>query len=166
MMVGRNWSAMQMWVPYLRDISDEQQIKNYIYSLREESGFTDFYFISREGNYQTVDGQTGYLTLQDRLPNLILNGENVVVNSVVPGQPEIMVFAVPTGPGTYRGFAYEAIAIAFNNSDLVQTLEISAFEGQSSSYVVHTDGRVIVENASESIRDIHNLIGILYDFPI
>lgn len=153
-----------MWVPYLRDISDEQQIKNYIYSLREESGFTDFYFISREGNYQTVDGQTGYLTLQDRLPNLILNGENVVVNSVVPGQPEIMVFAVPTGPGTYRGFAYEAIAIAFNNSDLVQTLEISAFEGQSSSYVVHTDGRVIVENASESIRDIHNLIGILYDF--
>lgn len=155
-----------MWVPYLRDISDEQQIKNYIYSLREESRFTDFYFISREGNYQTVDGQTGYLTLQDRLPNLILNGENVVVNSVVPGQPEIMVFAVPAGPGTYRGFAYEAIAIAFNNSDLVQTLEISAFEGQSSSYVVHTDGRVIVENASESIRDIHNLIGILYDFPI
>lgn len=105
MMVGRNWSAMQMWVPYLRDISDEQQIKNYIYSLREESGFTDFYFISREGNYQTVDGKTGYLTLQDRLPDLILNGENVVVNSVVPGQPEIMVFAVPAGPGTYRGFA-------------------------------------------------------------
>ena len=45
----------------------------------------------------------------------------------------------------------------------MQTLEISAFEGQSSSYVVHTDGRVIVENASDSIRDIHNLIGILYD---
>ena len=41
-----------------------------------------------------------------------------------------MVFAVPTDPGTYRGFAYEVIAARFNDRDLVNTLEISAFNGR------------------------------------
>ena len=160
-LVGRNWESMHMWVPYLQDTEDEEKIEDYIKSLRKEIGFTDFYFISREGSYQTVDGGSGYLNLKDRLPALILWREDVVVSSVVPEQPEIMVFAVPASPGTYRGFDYEAIAISFNNSDLVETLEISAFGGQSGSYVVHTDGRVIVDNAAGSIREIYNFLGML-----
>lgn len=51
------------------------------------------------------------------------------MNAVVPENPEIMVFAVPAGPGSYQGFDYEAIAISFHNSDLVETLKISAFGG-------------------------------------
>lgn len=162
-MVGRNWSSMHMWTLYLRDTEDEEKIEAYIKKLREENGFTDFYFVSREGEYRTADGKTGYLDLKQSLPALILQGEDVVVNAVVPEKPEIMVFAVPAGPGSYQGFDYEAIAISFNNSDLVETLEISAFGGQSGSYVIHTDGRVIVDNASGAVRDIYNFLGMLRD---
>ena len=160
-LVGRNWGAMHMWVPYLSEAGSDRQIETYVESVQEENGFTDFYFISREGNYLTVSGHSGYLDLKDKLPQLVLQKEDVVVNSVVPGQPEIMVFAVPSGAGSYRGFDYEAIAISFNNSDLVESLEISAFDGKSSSYVIHSDGRVIVDNTSGEIRDVYNFTNML-----
>ncbi len=162
-MVGRNWGTMRMWVPYLRDTSDEALIDSYIENAQKETGFTDFYFVSREGEYKTIDGQKGYLNLKESLPKLVLQGENIVVSSVVPGKPEIMVFAVPAVSGSYRGFSYEAIAISFNNSDLVETLKISAFDSQSSTYVIHHDGRVIVDNTSGQIRNIYNFLGMLED---
>ena len=160
-LVGKNWSTMRMWVPYLRDTTDEELVEAYIENARKETGFTDFYFISREGTYRTVSGKSGYLDLREGLSAMILHGENVVESSVVPGQPEIMVFAVPAVSNTYRGFHYEAIAISFNNSDLVEALKISAFDGQSSSYVIHPDGRIFVDNAGNFPRNIYNFIGML-----
>ncbi len=160
-LVGRNWSTLCMWVPYLQDASSDEAVEAYVESIQQEVGFTDFYFIFREGSYRTIQGKTGYLDLKERLPRLILQGENVVVSSVVPGQPEIIVFAVPATPKTYRGFHYEAIAISFNNTDMVETLEISAFDGQSSIYVVHADGKVVVDNTSGLIRDVHNFLALL-----
>lgn len=163
-LVGRNWHFMHMWTPYLKDTADEQQIEDYIARAKEEVGFTDFYFISREGSYRTVSDETGYLDLKEDLPELILNGKDLVVTSVVPGQPQIMVFAVPAAPGTYKGFDYEAIAISFNNSDLVETLEISAFNGQSVSYVIRPDGRVVVDTTDDEHKKIYNLLAMLREY--
>ncbi|MGN0405193.1 MAG: response regulator [Bariatricus sp.] len=160
-MVGNNWSTMQMWVPYLRDTADDDLIEAYIGKLQEEIGFTDFYFISREGVYQTISGENGYLDLKESLTELVLQDENVAVSSVVPGKPEIMVFAVPADSGTFRGFEYEAIAVSYNNSDLVEALEISAFDGQSGSYVVYPDGRVLVDNTKSEERTIYNVLSML-----
>lgn len=164
-LVERKWGAMHMWISYLRDASDERQIEDYISTVSEEVGFTDFYFVSREGNYRTVDGETGYLDMKEHLPELILNRRDVVVTSVVPGQPQIIVFAIPAYPGTYKGFDYEAIAISFNNSDLVETLQISAFDGQSGCYVIHADGRVIVDNAgcADGGCSFYNFLAMLRD---
>ena len=160
-LVSRNWSNMHLWAEYIHDIEDEEQIGYFITQAKEEVGFTDFYFISRESSYQTVSGETGYLDLKENLFNLILNGQDVVVNSVIPGQSQMMMFFVPVFPGTYQGFAYEAIAISFNNSDLVETLKISAFDGQSSSYVIHPDGRVVVESTSDHQSSIYNFLAML-----
>ena len=96
-----------MWEPYLAYAADDEEIKAYVEQAREESHFTDFFFISRNGNYISLEGKRGYLDLRDQLADLILDEEPVVINSVVP---EIMVFAVPSREGSYRGFAYEAIA--------------------------------------------------------
>ncbi|MGN0481598.1 MAG: response regulator [Lachnospiraceae bacterium] len=157
-LVGRNWSTMHTWIPYLRDIKDEKLIEDFISKAEAEAGFTDFYFISHDGSYRTISGETGYLDLKENLFELILDGKDVVVNSVVPGQPQIMVFAVPIDKGTYEGFDYEAIAISFNNSDLLETLKISAFEGQSNIYVIHSDGRVILNNTTQQQRNIYNFL--------
>ena len=66
-MLGRNWSTMHLWADYLQDVEDEEQIVDYVAHAKEKTGFTDFYFISRESSYRTVDGETGYLDLKENL---------------------------------------------------------------------------------------------------
>ena len=160
-LVSVNWSRMRMWVPYLEKAKSDEEVLAYVDQAREESNFTDFYFISRNGEYLTLTGNRGYLDLRDQLPNLILEKQPIVVNSVVPDQPEIMVFAIPAKQGSYRGFDYEAIAITYNNSDMVNALKISAFAGQASTFAALPDGRVVVDNGSEDMQDIHNLFALL-----
>ncbi|MGN0366131.1 MAG: ATP-binding protein [Suilimivivens sp.] len=160
-LVSVNWSRMRLWTPYIEAADSEEAVINFVNQAREETNFTNFYFISRNGEYLTLNGETGYLDLREKLSDLILNKEDVVVNSVVPDRPEIMVFAVPAAPGSYRGFDYEAIAISFNNTDFVEALKISAFDGNSSTYAVLPDGRVVVDNASESMEKIHNFFATL-----
>ena len=160
-LVSVNWSRMRMWVPYLEKAESDEEVLAYVDQAREESNFTDFYFISRNGEYLTLTGNRGYLDLRDQLPNLILEKQPIVVNSVVPDQPEIMVFAIPAKQGSYRGFDYEAIAITYNNSDMVEALKISAFNGQASTYAVLPDGRIAVDNSSEAMDSVHNLFVLL-----
>ncbi|MDD5882750.1 MAG: response regulator [Candidatus Faecousia sp.] len=163
-LVGRNWGAMHMWTPYLQSTLSDRQMESFAAKAKEETGFTDFYFISREGSYRTVSGDSGYLDMKEELPALILEHKDVVVNAVVPGRPQIMVFAVPAAHGSYQGFAYEAIAISFTNDDLVKSLEITAFNGQSNSYVVRPDGRVVVDGSNGQYRAIYNVLAMLREY--
>ncbi|MGN1351146.1 MAG: ATP-binding protein [Anaerovoracaceae bacterium] len=160
-MVSVNWSRMRMWAPYLEAAESEADIAAYVNQAREESNFTDFCFISRDGDYVTLEGKQGYLDLRKQLSALILDRQPVVVNSVVPDQPEIMVFAIPVSKGNYGGFDYEAIAITYNNSDMVEALKISAFDGQASTFAVLPDGRVVVDNGSENMQNTYNFLALL-----
>ena len=160
-LVSVNWSQMRMWVPHLEHLDDDEEVAAYVDEAQRELNFTDFFFISRNGDYITLNGQRGYLDLRAQLSTLILDRQPVVINSVVPDKPEIMVFAIPAIKNTYRGFEYEAIAITFNNSDLVDTLKISAFNGRASTFAILPDGRVVVNNASEELKDVHNVLALL-----
>ena len=150
-----------MWAPYLENAESKEDIRAYVNQAREESNFTDFYFISRDGDYITLEGEQGYLDFRKELSTLILEKQPVVANSVVPDKPEIMVFAVPTEKGCYRGFDYEAIAITYNNTDMVEALKISAFDGQASTFAVLPDGRVVVDNGNEDMMNTHNILALL-----
>lgn len=159
--VSDKWNQMELWIPYLESVDSETKIKDYVENAQNKIHFTDFYFISRDSEYITLDGRTGYLDLRQRLSELILDHQPVVVNSVVPDKPEIMVFAIPTERGSYRGFDYEAIAITYNNSDLVKALKTTSFDGQAGTYAVLGDGRVVLDNSSENIKNIHNMFAFL-----
>ena len=160
-LVSDNWSRMRMWAPYIEKTQSDEEIVAYVNQAREESNFTNFYFISRDGKYITLSEDRGYLDLREQLPTLILDDQPIVVNSVVPDKPEIMVFAIPTERDSFRGFDYEAIAITYNNSDMVEALKISAFNGQASTYAVLPDGRIAVDNSSEAMDNVHNLFVLL-----
>ena len=160
-LVSVNWSRMRMWAPYIEKTQSDEEIVAYVNQAREESNFTNFYFISRDGKYITLSEGRGYLDLREQLPTLILDDQPIIVNSVVPDKPEIMVFAIPTERGSFRGFDYEAIAITYNNSDMVEALKISAFNGQASTYAVLPDGRIAVDNSSEAMDSVHNLFVLL-----
>ena len=154
--VKHNWTNLHMWEAYLQDVSDEKQIQNYVADLKTETGFTDFYFISAgSGDYMTVDGKTGYLDLKGNLQDELVEGQDIVMNTVVPGQPQLLVFAVYVENKTYQGFKYDMIATSYNNSDLVNVLDIAAFEGNAGSYIVHSDGRTIIDHAANKQQDIY-----------
>ncbi|MGM9942216.1 MAG: ATP-binding protein [Bulleidia sp.] len=160
-LVSVNWSRMRMWAPFISQVENTDELQEYLNQARQESGFTDFCFISENGNYMTQDGRSGYLDLRDQLSDLIVDQKPVAANSVVPDKPEIMVFAIPTDHGTFNGFEYDAIAITFNNSDMVETLQISAFDGEAGTYAVLQDGRIVVDNGSANMPDMYNIFAFL-----
>ncbi|MGN0251916.1 MAG: ATP-binding protein [Oliverpabstia sp.] len=160
-LVSVNWRQMRMWEPYLKKAESNEEIAAYVNQAREESNFTNFYFISRNGEYITLSGDRGYLDLRDQLASLILERQPIIANSVVPDKPEIMVFAVPAEQGSYLDFTYDAIAITYNNSDLVDALRISAFDGKGSTFAVLPDGRITVDNGNEDMNNIYNLFAML-----
>ncbi len=160
-LVSDKWNQMEMWTPYLESADSEADIAEYLEKAQNKSHFTDFYFISRNSEYMTLDDSTGYLDLRNKLSDLILDQKSIVANSVVPDQPEIMVFAIPTAKGSYRGFDYEAIAITYNNTDLVKALKTTSFDGQAGTYAVLDDGRVVLDNGSEHMGTIHNVLAFV-----
>ena len=159
--VSLNWGVMRMWKPYLERAQSDADVRSFLAQAKEEYQFTDFFFVSRDGSYITLDGERGYLDLGRMLSQLVLEQQPIVANSVVPDKPEIMVFAVPTEKGSYQGFAYEAIAVTYNNKDLVDSLKISAFEGHGSTFAVLPDGRVVLDSSSEDMRGVHNILAML-----
>jgi len=160
-LTNKNLTYLHMWGEYLQKAFDESEIRDYIDKAQKEAGFLYFYFLSADGNYKMLTGETGYLGLQEDLEDKIAQGEDIITNAVVPGKPQMLVFASPQYHGSYQGFEYDAIAIAYENADIVDVLDISAFNGNAKSYVVHPDGRVVIDHSFEAWGTVYNFFGVL-----
>ncbi len=147
--VSEKWKSLNDWLPYLEKVRNDEKMLQYISDRQEQWGFTDFYFISHDGDYIDSKGKTGYISLGRQLPDLIDEDECIVSSAAFPGYPELIFFAVPSAEGEYKGFEYEAVGISYTNSDLAESLEISAFEGCSESFVIDGSGRVVIDCAMD-----------------
>ena len=157
----KNLTYLHMWGENLQNTSSEDEIRDYIKKAQEDAGFLEFFFLSADGNYKMPTGETGYLGLQENVEEEIRQGNDVIANASVPGKSQLLVFATPKVHGTYQGFEYDAIAIAYENSDIVDVLDISAFDGNAQSFVVHPNGRVVVDHSSETWGNVYNFFGVL-----
>ena len=160
-LTDKNLTYLHMWGENLQNITSEDEIRDYIKKAQENAGFVEFYFLSADGNYKVVTGNTGYLGLQENIEEEIRQGNDVIANAAVPGKSQLLVFATPKAHGIYQGFEYDAIAIAYENSDIVNVLDISVFNGNAQSFVVHPDGRVVVDHSSASWGNVYNFFGFL-----
>ena len=160
-LTNKNLTYLHIWGEYLQNTSDESEIREYIEKAQEDAGFLDFYFLSADGNYKMATGETGYLGLQENIEDEIRQGNDVITNATVPGKSQLLVFATPRPHGSYQGFEYDAIAIAYENSDIVKVLDISAFNENAQSFVVRPDGRVVVNHSSASWGKVYNFFGVL-----
>jgi len=160
-LANKNLTYLHMWSAYLQTASDEQEIRNYIQEAQADAGFLHFYFLSPNGNYKMVTGETGYLGLRDSLEDSIQQGTDMIMNATLPGSPQMLLFASPKAQGSYQGFEYDAIAIAYENRDIVDALDIATFNGNAKSYVVHPDGRIVIDHSFESWENAYNFLGIL-----
>ncbi len=160
-MVRKNLTYLHLYNGFLKNTSDEAEIQTYIEEAQQATGFVDFYFLSYDGNYMTVTGETGYLGLQTNLDERLSKGKDIVMNTALPGKPQMLVFACPKTQGSYRGFAYDAIAIAYYNDAVLKLLDNSAFQGNASNYVIYPDGRVIIDNSVNRKETVYNFIAML-----
>ena len=164
-LVSRNRMLLHLWNDFLKNASSEEQIRSSLNEMQKETGCAALYFLASDGSCMTQDGEKSSLGSQTDLDALIFAGEDVVVNTALPGKPQMLVFACPEMSGTYRGFAYDAIAIAYYNDTVLSAIDNSAFEGTSHNYVVYPDGRVVLdseavgENGSE--ESVYNFLAEL-----
>ena len=160
-LTDKNLTYLHMWGENLQNTASEEEIRDCIKKAQEDAGFLEFYFLSADGNYKVITGETGYLGLQENIEEEIRQGNDVIANAAVPGKSQLLVFATPKAHGIYQGFEYDAIAIAYENSDIIDVLDISAFNGNAQSFIVHPDGRVVVDHSSESWGNVYNFFGVL-----
>ena len=162
-MVRKNLTYLHLYNGFLENTSDEAKIQAYIEEAQQDTGFAAFYFLTYDGNYMTVTGETGYLGLQTNLDEKLADGKDIVMNTALPGKPQMLVFVCPKTQGSYRGFAYDAVAIAYYNDAVLKLLDSSAFQGNASNYVIYPDGRVVIDNSVNRKKTIYNFIAMLRD---
>ena len=160
-LTDKNLTYLHMLGKNLQNTSSEDEIRDYIKKAQEDTGFVEFYFLSADGKYKVVTGNTGYLGLQENIEEEIRQGNDVIANAAVPGKSQLLVFATPKAHGIYQEFEYDAIAIAYENADIVNVLDIAVFNGNAQSFVVHPDGRVVVDHSSASWGNVYNFFGVL-----
>lgn len=164
-LVSRNQMILHLWGGLLKNASSEEQIRSSLNEMQKETGCAALYFLASDGSCMTQDGEKSSLGSQTDLDTQLFAGEDVVVNAVLPGKPQMLVFACLEMSGIYRGFAYDAIAIAYYNDTVLNAIDNSAFEGTSHNYVVYPDGRVVLdseavgENGSE--ESVYNFLAEL-----
>ena len=83
------------------------------------------------------------------------------MNAALPGKPQMLVFVCPEAKGTYRGFNYDAIAVAYYNDTVLSAIDSSAFDGAAHSYVIYSDGRVVLDSNADSDDPVYNLLAEL-----
>ena len=163
-LTDKNLTYLHIWGENLQDILSEDEIRDYIKKAQEDTGFLEFFFLSADGDYKMATGETGYLGLQENMEEEIRQGNDVIANAAVPGKSQLLIFATPKAHGIYQGFEYDAIAIAYENADIVDVLDISAFDGNAQSFMIHPDGRVVVDHSSEAWGNVYNFFGILREY--
>ena len=162
-MVRKNLTYLHLYNGFLENTSDEAKIQAYIEEAQQDTGFAAFYFLTYDGNYMTVTGETGYLGLQTNLDEELASGNDIVMNTALPGKTQMLAFICPETQGSYRGFAYDAVAIAYYNDAVLKLLDSSAFQGNASNYVIYPDGRVVIDNSVNRKETIYNFIAMLRD---
>ena len=160
-LVSRNRMLLHLWGDFLDNASSEEQIRSSLNEMKGETGCAALFFLASDGSCMTPDGETGSLGSQVDLNKPFSNGEDIVLNAALPGKPQMLVFICPETQGTYRGFAYDAVAIAYYNNAVLNALDNTAFGGADHSYVIYPDGRVVLDSSADSDEPVYNLLAEL-----
>ena len=160
-LVRRNRTLLHLWNDCMKNASSEEQIRASLNEMQKETGCAALYFLASDGSCMTPDGERGSLGSQVDLNEPFSNGEDIVLNAALPGKPQMLVFICPETQGTYRGFAYDAVAIAYYNNVVLNALDNTAFGGAAHSYVIYPDGRVVLDSSADSDDPVYNLLAEL-----
>ena len=158
---SRNRMILHLWGGLLEIASSEEQIRSGMDKMQKEIDCSALYFLASDGSCMTQDGERSSLGSQTGMGTHLSDGEDIVVNAALPGKPQMLVFVCPDVKGTYRGFTYDAVAVAYYNDTVLSAIDSSAFDGAAHSYVIYSDGRVVLDSNADSDDPVYNLIAEL-----
>ena len=158
---SRNRMILHLWGGLLEIASSDEQTRSGMDKMQKEIDCAALYFLASDGSCMTQDGEKSSLGSQTGLGTHLSGGEDVVVNAALPGKPQMLVFVCPEAKGTYRGFTYDAIAVAYYNDTVLSAIDSSAFDGAAHSYVIYSDGRVVLDSNADSDDPVYNLLAEL-----
>lgn len=162
MFVSRNWNILNDWGSYSNkapSMEDEETIRKFISNSQKNWGFTDFYFLNKDGSYITADGKTGAVTkVIGAYREMNENEKGLFVANLSSGEKQVL-FSSPTVEGSFMGFEYTTVAISYSNRDVGRMIDISSFYGNSESYIIYSDGDIMF--STDQDRDITNIISYL-----
>ncbi len=146
-LVVKNWKLLDCWESYMEHLyrSDtEEDVISLIKREKEQWEFTGFYFLDREGGYQTLDGKRGTIDLGSKFSDLMEKGQRITVDGVLQDGTTETVFAIPTKEEhSIKGFRYSAMGVSYSSEAMVQVINVGAFSGQSNCFVVYSNGDVL-----------------------
>ncbi len=148
-LVSRNRMLLHLWGDLLEIASSDEQIRTGMDGMQKETGCAALYFLASDGSCMTQDGEKSSLGSQTDLGTQLFTGKDFVVNAVLPGKPQMLVFICSEVSGTYRGFDYDAVAVAYYNDTVLGAIDSSAFGGTSHNYVIYPDGRVVLDSEAD-----------------
>ena len=158
---SRNRMILHLWGGLLEIASSDEQIRSGMDKMQKEIDCAALYFLASDGSCMTQDGEKSSLGSQTGLGTHLSDGEDIVVNAALPGKPQMLVFVCPETKGTYRGFTYDAIAVAYYNDTVLSAIDSSAFDGAAHSYVIYSDGRVVLDSNADSDDPVYNFLAEL-----
>ena len=144
---------------------DDQFVSDMVSAWKENLGFKEFYFISRNGELMSIDGKYKRFDLSSSLVDLMINGRDIMTDVSMPGSDGLTLYAIKCRKHKYNNFNYEAIAVTFSNDNILDLLSISAFDSKSDNYVINGEGRIIFNGSSfrNTENRFYNVVNYLED---
>ena len=144
---------------------DDQFVSDMVSAWKEDLGFKEFYFVSRNGELMSIDGKYKRFDLSSSLVDLMINGRDIMTDVSMPGSDGLTLYAIKCRKHKYRSFNYEAIAVTFSNDNILDLLSISAFDSKSDNYVINGEGRIIFNGSSfrNTENRFYNVVNYLED---
>ena len=144
---------------------DDQFVSDMVSAWKENLGFKEFYFISRNGELMSIDGKYKRFDLSSSLVDLMINGRDIMTDVSMPGSDGLTLYAIKCRKHKYRSFNYEAIAVTVSNDNILDLLSISAFDSKSDNYVINGEGRIIFNGSSfrNTENRFYNVVNYLED---
>ena len=144
---------------------DDQFVSDMVSAWKENLGFKEFYFVSRNGELMSIDGKYKRFDLSSSLVDLMINGRDIMTDVSMPGSDGLTLYAIKCRKHKYRSFNYEAIAVTFSNDNILDLLSISAFDSKSDNYVINGEGRIIFNGSSfrNTENRFYNVVNYLED---
>ena len=159
------WDILHSWDEFILEKSQDEAGKNQLAGFMEDQGavwgFSDFYFLNKNGNYKSLSGKEGYFDLGDSIFSLMNEGEDIVVNNTLSTGEPIFLFAVPVKEGKIGDFSFRAIGVTYHQNSLISLLEIHAFDNSADCYIVEPNGMIAMTSRKNNTETSYNFFANL-----